>query len=69
MSAAAREKIEGAGGSVTLREVKRPEGPRFAAKEKAMAETTEAAPAKKKPAVKKSSATKTGAKKKSSAKS
>lgn len=69
VSAAAREKIEGAGGSVTLREVKRPEGPRFAAKEKSMAETTEAAPAKKKPAVKRSSATKTGAKKKSSAKS
>ena len=73
VSASAREKIEKAGGSITLREVKRPDGPRFAAQEKSAAETTVAAPTKKKkkPAAKKTSAKKAGAKKKkkSSAKS
>jgi large subunit ribosomal protein L15 len=72
VSASARQKIEGAGGSVTLREVKRPDGPRFAAdaasKTETAASATEAAPAKK-PAAKKTSAKKAGAKKKSSAKS
>jgi large subunit ribosomal protein L15 len=65
VSASARQKIEGAGGTITLREVKRPTGPRAeadAASESAVA--TEAAPAAKKTAAKK-----TGAKKKSSAKS
>ncbi len=70
VSASAREKIEGAGGSITLREVKRLDGPRHEAKAKASPETEEKAPAKKKkPAAKKSSAKKSGAKKKSSAKS
>ena len=69
VSAAAREKIEGAGGSVTLREVKRLDGPRHEAKAKPTVETAAGAPAKKKPAAKKASAKKSGAKKKSSAKS
>ncbi len=68
VSASAREKIEKAGGSITLREVKRPDGPRHEAKSKPAAESSEAAPKKKKPAAKKSSAKK-AAKKKSSAKS
>jgi large subunit ribosomal protein L15 len=67
VSASARQKIEGVGGTVTLREVKRLDGPRFATPDK----SAEAAPAKakKKPAAKKASAKKAGAKKKSSAKS
>ncbi len=66
VSASAREKIEGAGGTITLRETKRPDGPRHEAKAKPALETAEKAPAKKKPvAAKKSSAKKSGAKKKS----
>ena len=73
VSASARQKIEGAGGTVTLREVRRPTGPRADsnAASPAKAETSgapEAAPARKS-AAKKTSAKKTGAKKKSSAKS
>lgn len=69
VSASAREKIEKAGGTITLREVKRPDGPRHAVEEKPAAD--EAAPkakAKKKPTAKKSSAKKTGAKKKKASK-
>jgi large subunit ribosomal protein L15 len=64
VSASAREKIEKAGGTVTLRENRRPDGPRFPVEEKAEATT---AAAKKAPttAKKKSSAKKTAAKKKS----
>ena len=71
VSASARQKIEGAGGSVTLREVKRPDGPRFAAASESKAEAKSAATdgAAKKPAAKKSSAKKSAAKKKPSAKS
>ena len=69
VSASAREKIEGAGGSVTLRAVKRFDGPRHEAKAQPAADTPEAAPKKRKPAAKKAAAKKTGAKKKSSAKS
>src|SRR4051812_9477942 len=58
VSASARQKIEGAGGTVTLREERAPQGPRHA-----VAEETPAAP--KKSAAKKSSG-KTAAKKKSS---
>jgi len=70
VSASARQKIEAAGGSVTLREVKRPDGPRFTTPSKptAKASKSEAGPAKK-PAAKKASAKKAGAKKKSSPKS
>ena len=61
VSASARAKIEGAGGTITIRETKRPDGPRFA--EKAPAEKTAAAvPAKKSPA-KKSGGKKTSSKK------
>lgn len=69
ISAAARQKIESAGGTVTLREPKVPNGPRFAASAPAAdaGASAEAEP-KKKSAAKKSSA-KGGAKKKSSAKS
>lgn len=69
VSVSAREKIESAGGSVTLREGKRRAAPEPAAEE-APAEAAAAAPkpAKKKPAAKKTSAKKTSAKKKSSAK-
>ncbi len=57
VSASARAKIEGAGGSVTLREPKKIDGPRFAKAEAAPA--AEAKPAaKKKSAAKKSSAKK-----------
>ena len=67
VSASAREKIEGAGGTVTLREVKRPTGPRAESDAAARgALTNEAAPA---AAAKKSSTKTAGAKKKSSAKS
>ncbi len=70
VSASARQKIEGAGGSVTLREVKRLDGPRFAATEsKAEAKSAAADEPAKKPAAKKSSAKKSAAKKKPSAKS
>lgn len=65
ISAAARQKIESAGGTVTLREPKAPNGPRFAAAPDAGA-SAEAKP--KKSAAKKSSA-KGGAKKKSADKS
>jgi large subunit ribosomal protein L15 len=73
VSASARQKIEGAGGSVTLRETKRPDGPRFgdkpAPEKDAASSSAEVAP-KKKPAAKKTAAKKAGAKKKkSSAKS
>ena len=65
VSASAREKIEGAGGTVTLREVRRPTGPRAEADAaSAAANAPDAAPA-----AKKTSAKKVGAKKKSSAKS
>ena len=70
VSASARQKIEGAGGTVTLREVLRPTGPR--AEADAAKSTSEAAPEAapaKKTAVKKTAAKKAGAKKKSSAKS
>src|SRR4051812_46467340 len=73
VSASARQKIEDAGGSVTLRESRRPEGPRFAEKTGSEAEATspkKEAASKKKPAAKKTSAKKASAqKKKSSAKS
>ena len=65
ISASARQKIESAGGTVTLREPKAPNGPRFAASGDAGA-SAEAKP--KKSAAKKSSA-KGGAKKKSADKS
>ena len=63
VSASARQKIEGAGGSVTLREVKRPTGPRAESDASAKAGST-AEPAKA-PAAKKTSAKKAGAKKSS----
>jgi large subunit ribosomal protein L15 len=75
VSASAREKIEKAGGSVTLREVKRLDSPRasFQATPKTeSAASAESVPAKKATAKKvaaKTGAKKTGAKKKSSAKS
>jgi large subunit ribosomal protein L15 len=62
VSASAREKIEKAGGSVTLRESRRPDGPRFPSEAKAEPKT---AAAKKTPAAKKAPAKKTAAKKKS----
>lgn len=68
VSASAREKIEGAGGSVTLREVKRPDGPRRESQAKPAAAAAASAPAKEAPVAKKASKKKTGAKKKSSAK-
>ncbi len=55
VSASAQQKIEAAGGTVTLREARAPQGPRYPAKAK-----TEAAPAAK------TAAKKSGAKKKSS---
>ncbi len=60
VSAGARAKIEGAGGTITLREAKRKDGPRFAKKEETAPAPTKAAakkaaPAKKKSAAKKSS--------------
>jgi large subunit ribosomal protein L15 len=71
VSASARQKIEGAGGSVTLREVKRFDGPRFAAESgpKAQAKSAATDEAAKKPASQKTSAKKSAAKKKPSAKS
>jgi large subunit ribosomal protein L15 len=65
VSASARQKIEGAGGTVTLREPKKINGPRFATEEKA-APAGEAAPAAKKSA--KKSAKKTSAAKRKPAK-
>jgi len=63
VSASARAKIEGAGGSVTLRESRRPDGPRFVKEAKPAPRT---AAAKKTPAAKKKApAKKTAAKKKS----
>ena len=62
VSASARQKIEGAGGTVTLREVKRPTGPRAEADAAAKSSSNEAAGAT-------APAKKTSAKKKSSAKS
>jgi large subunit ribosomal protein L15 len=70
VSASARQKIEGAGGTVTLREVKRPTGPRAESDAALRAEPTpEAAPAAEPAGAKKTSPKKSGAKKKSSAKS
>ncbi len=69
VSASAREKIEKAGGSITIREVKRLDGPRHEAKAKPTANSAEAAAPKKQAVAKKTSAKKSGAKKKSSAKS
>jgi hypothetical protein len=69
VSASARQKIEGAGGTVTLREVRRPTGPR--AESDAAAKTasaSDAAPANPL-AAKKTSAKKASAKKKSSGQS
>jgi len=63
VSASAREKIEKAGGSVTLRESRRPNGPRFPSEAKSESTavvarktpaTKKSAPAKKKPSKKKS---------------
>lgn len=63
VSGSARQKIEGAGGTVTLREARAPPGPRVAEQPRsATPATTEAAPAPA-PAAKKSSAKKTAAKK------
>jgi large subunit ribosomal protein L15 len=62
VSASARAKIEGAGGSVTLREPKKIDGPRFAKAEAAPAAPAETA----KPAAKKKSAAKKSSAKKSS---
>ena len=55
VSASARAKIEGAGGTVTLREPKRIEGPRHPQPASATPAATEAAPAGKKTSAKKSS--------------
>lgn len=62
VSAAARQKIESAGGTVTLREKQGPQGARAASDAAAPDAAAEAAPAKKS-AAKKTSAKKTGAKK------
>lgn len=71
VSGTARQKIESAGGTVTLREARGPQGPRVATKEtpavEASASETESKPARKASA-KKSSAKKSGAKKTSSKK-
>src|SRR3954453_5332772 len=71
VSAAARAKIEGAGGSVTLREPKRMDSPRFPQEEveASAASADDSAPKKKKPAAKKASAKKSGAKKSAAKKS
>lgn len=61
VSASARAKIEGAGGSVTLRQTRRPDGPRFA-KEAPPAPAAEVAPPKRK-AAKKAAVRKTSSKK------
>ena len=62
VSAAARQKIENAGGTVTLREKRGPQGARAASDASAPDAAAEAAPAKKS-AAKKTGAKKTGAKK------
>ena len=64
ISAAARQKIESAGGTVTLREPKAPNGPRFPASA-STADTGASAEAKPKKSSAKKSAAKGGAKKKS----
>ncbi len=61
VSAAARAKIEGAGGTVTLRETRRPDGPRFPAEKSAPPTAESVLP--KKTAAKKTVAKKTSAKK------
>ncbi len=61
VSASARAKIEGAGGSITIREIKRLDGPRFAPEAPAVL-AAEAAVPKKKPA-EKAAAKKTSSKK------
>jgi large subunit ribosomal protein L15 len=63
VSASARQKIEGAGGTITLLEPKKINGPRFATEEKA-APAADAAPAAKKSAKKTPAAKKKPAKKK-----
>lgn len=65
VSASARTKIEGAGGTITLRETKRIDGPRFPEASAPAAAKTKAAPAKKKPAAKKAAAKKKSSSKKS----
>ncbi len=67
VSASARQKIEGAGGTVTLRETKRPDGPRASAPAAASEAPVESSAKPK--AAKKSSGKKAAAKKSSSAKS
>ena len=69
VSASAREKIESAGGSITLREMKRPDGPRHETKAKPAKEEGAAAKKAAKAPAKKTAAKKAGGKKKSSAKS
>jgi large subunit ribosomal protein L15 len=70
VSASARQKIEGAGGTINLREVRRPTGPRAESDAAAAAPAAKkAAPVAKSAGAKKTSAKKAGAKKKSSAKS
>src|SRR3954449_4341831 len=64
VSASARAKIEGAGGSVTLREPKKIDGPRFAKAEAAPTEDAQPKAAAKKSGAKKTAAKKTSAKKK-----
>jgi large subunit ribosomal protein L15 len=64
VSAAARQKIEGAGGTITLREVRAPQGPRHAVTS-ATRDEAPAKPAAKKSAPKKTTAKKTAAKKSS----
>jgi large subunit ribosomal protein L15 len=74
VSASARQKIEGAGGTINLREVRRPNGPRAESDARAAAASEATTPAAKPAGVKKTAAKKAGAKKsaakkKSSAKS
>ena len=64
ISASAREKIEKAGGSVTLRQKAAPQGPRVAEQPAAAETETAAEPKAKKPTAKKKSPAKSGAKKK-----
>ena len=69
VSASARQKIEGAGGTINLREARRPTGPRAEHDAAAAPAPEAAAPAAKPARAKKTPAKKTAAKKKSSAKS
>lgn len=69
VSASAREKIEGAGGTVTLQEVRRPQGPRFPVAAVEPSETTAKPAPAKKTAAKKSGAKTAAKKKKKAAKS